>query len=199
MAKSKPEPSSRSKPAKAPKTKSKRNAGLVSVASSRKTKHDRVFLEYPDLRRKVIALGKENEAQTILIEDAGPGMNLIQDLRADPKKGIVNPIPIKPEGSKVDRMVAQSAKIEAGHVDLPKDAPFLATFMMELLAFPNGAHDDQVDSVSHLAATIWSAANEFHPALRRHQTKKFSRLRMQCFAAVTEALTRGNRPTPHWS
>ena len=43
MAKSKPKPGSRSKPAKAPKRKSKRNAGLVSVASSRKTKHDRVL------------------------------------------------------------------------------------------------------------------------------------------------------------
>ena len=66
-------------------------------------------------------------------------MNLVQDLRADPNKPIVNPIPIKPEGSKVERMVAQSAKIEAGHVYLPKDAPWLATFMRELLAFPNGA------------------------------------------------------------
>src|SRR6516165_4636085 len=43
MAKSKPKPSARSKPAKVPKRKSKRNAGLVSVASSRKTKHDRVL------------------------------------------------------------------------------------------------------------------------------------------------------------
>ena len=80
-------------------------------------------------------------------------MNLVQDLQADPKKPIVNPIPIKPEGSKVDRMVAQSAKIEAGHVYLPKDAPWLATFLRELLAFPYGANDDQVDSVSQLL--IW--------------------------------------------
>ena len=80
-------------------------------------------------------------------------MNLVQDLRADLKKKIVNPIPIKPEGSKVERMVAQSAKIEAGHVYLPKDAPWLATFLRELLAFPNGANDDQVDIVSQLL--IW--------------------------------------------
>jgi predicted phage terminase large subunit-like protein len=50
-------------------------------------------------------------------------------------------------------MVAQSAKIEAGHVYLPKDAPWLATFLRELLAFPNGANDDQVDSVSQFL--IW--------------------------------------------
>jgi predicted phage terminase large subunit-like protein len=110
-------------------------------------------LYLPDLRRRVIALALEHNAKTVLIEDAGPGMNLVQDLRADPKKTMVNPIPIKPEGSKVERMVAQSFRIEAGHVHLPKDAHWLETFLMELLAFPNGANDDQVDSVSQFL--IW--------------------------------------------
>jgi phage terminase large subunit-like protein len=45
-------------------------------------------------------------------------------------------------------MAAQSAKIEAGHVHLPNSAPWLGDFLMELLSFPNGRHDDQVDSVS---------------------------------------------------
>jgi len=43
MSRSKPKPSSRSKPAKAPKGKSKRNAGLVSAFSSGKTKHDQIL------------------------------------------------------------------------------------------------------------------------------------------------------------
>lgn len=105
-------------------------------------------LEYPDLRRKVIGLAAERRATTILIEDAGPGMNLLQDLRADLPQGMTRPIGVKPEGSKVDRMAAQSAKIEAGHVHLPNSAPWLGEFLGELLSFPNGRHDDQVDSVS---------------------------------------------------
>ena len=71
-------------------------------------------LEYPELRRKVIALATEHRATTILIENAGPGMNLLQDLRATMPQGMTRPIGVKPEGSKADRMVAQSAKIEAG-------------------------------------------------------------------------------------
>jgi predicted phage terminase large subunit-like protein len=55
---------------------------------------------------------------------------------------------VKPEGSKLERMAAQSAKIEAGQVHLPKSAPWLGDFLTELLAFPNGRHDDQVDSIS---------------------------------------------------
>ncbi len=38
--------------------------------------------------------------------------------------------------------------VEAGRVALPKHAPWLADFEMELMLFPNSAHDDQVDSLS---------------------------------------------------
>jgi phage terminase large subunit-like protein len=53
-------------------------------------------------------------------------------------------------------MVAQSAKIEAGHIHLPKEADWLDTFLHELLAFPTGRHDDQVDSVAQFLK--WSSS-----------------------------------------
>jgi hypothetical protein len=46
------------------------------------------------------------------------------------------------------RMSAQSAKIEAGEVLLPLDAKWLKDFRNEVLAFPHGSHDDQIDSMS---------------------------------------------------
>jgi hypothetical protein len=58
--------------------------------------------------------------------------------RPEPR-GMTRPIGVKPECSKADRMAAQSAKIEAGHVHLPNCAPWLGEFLMV---------DDQVDSVS---------------------------------------------------
>ena len=45
-------------------------------------------------------------------------------------------------------MSAQSAKIEAGQVHLPIKAAWLDEFRNEFQAFPNGRHDDQVDSLS---------------------------------------------------
>jgi hypothetical protein len=39
-------------------------------------------------------------------------MNLLQDLRAAMPRGMTRPIGVKPESRKVDRMAAQSAKIE---------------------------------------------------------------------------------------
>jgi predicted phage terminase large subunit-like protein len=104
--------------------------------------------QYPDLRRAVAALAARYNADAVLIEDAGPGMIMLQDLQRDTPNGLPRPIGIKPEGSKADRMAAQSFRIEAGQVHLPANAPWLDHFLLELLAFPHGKHDDQVDSTS---------------------------------------------------
>jgi phage terminase large subunit-like protein len=45
-------------------------------------------------------------------------------------------------------MSTQSAKIEAGHVFLPVRAECLDDFRTELLQFPHGRYDDQIDIVS---------------------------------------------------
>jgi predicted phage terminase large subunit-like protein len=71
---------------------------------------------------------------------------------------MVRPLGQKPQGSKADRMVAQSAKIEGGHVHLPWEADWLGAFLLELLAFPHGRHDDQVDSVSQFLK--WSSSQD---------------------------------------
>src|SRR6266536_2639080 len=101
-----------------------------------------------------IELAVRHQANRVLIEDAGPGMNLLQDLYMEMPPGVTRPIGLKPEGSKQDRVAAQSAKIEAGHVHLPGDAPWLHDFLNELFGFPNARHDDQVDSVSRCRGGI---------------------------------------------
>jgi predicted phage terminase large subunit-like protein len=116
-------------------------------------------LEDPVLRRKVIGLAEDHTPATILIEDAGPGMNLLQDLQLETPQGMIRPIGVKPEGGKTARMVAQSAKIEAGHVHLPKGAQWLGDLLNEILAFPNGRHDDQVDSVSQFL--LWHQSDAY--------------------------------------
>ena len=104
----------------------------------------RVRLGYPALRRKIVDVYNQWDRRTILIEDAGSGTSLIQDLR----DSNILAHPIKPEGDKVMRMAAQAAKIENGEVFLPRHAEWLDDLRTELLAFPHGSHDDQVDSIS---------------------------------------------------
>jgi hypothetical protein len=57
---------------------------------------------------------------------------------------------MKLNGNKMQRLEAQTAKIEAGHVRIPEEAHWLGDFLHEVLAFPHGRHDDQVDALSQL-------------------------------------------------
>lgn len=104
---------------------------------------DRV--ESTDLRRAIETLGREWETDNIIVEETELGRALVQDLR---RRGAVRPILHRPIFDKEARLLAQAARFEAGQVHLPLEAQWLAEYIHELLAFPNGRHDDQVDSTS---------------------------------------------------
>jgi ParB-like chromosome segregation protein Spo0J len=59
------------------------------------------------------------------------------------------------EGDKIMRLHGQTAKIEGGFVLFPKKAPWLETYLNELVTFPNAKHDDQVDST--VFALAWNS------------------------------------------
>ena len=103
-------------------------------------------LDYPSLKRRIVVEKQRWKADDLLIEDKGSGTSLIQDLKRDRCYAIA----IRPEADKAVRMSACSARIEAGAVFRPARAPWLDDFRAELLAFPYGAHDDQVDALSQL-------------------------------------------------
>jgi predicted phage terminase large subunit-like protein len=112
----------------------------------------RARLEYPDLRRSVIANAERFRPSVILIEDKGSGQVLIQDLRASTRLPIVA---IDPgQRDKVVRFSGVTGMIEAGRVGLPESAPWLVDYEMEMTAFPVAAHDDQADSTSQ-ALEYW--------------------------------------------
>lgn len=80
----------------------------------------------------------------ILIEDKANGSAIINVLSSE-FEGIV---PIKPEGGKISRVNAVAPAIERGNVHLPKYADWTKEYIDEFSSFPNGAHDDEVDSTS---------------------------------------------------
>jgi predicted phage terminase large subunit-like protein len=128
--------------------------------------------DYPTLKARAIAHAQRHKPYQILIEDAGVGTALVQEL----KIAQFSAIPIKPEYDKKIRMSIQSGKFESGQVLLPSQASWLADLEAELFAFPRGRHDDQVDSISqalgHKSASHWTAKsldgyNNFLEALSR--------------------------------
>jgi predicted phage terminase large subunit-like protein len=105
-------------------------------------------LEYPELKRKALEFHHRWRSYTndyaLLIEKMGSGMSLIQDL----KEEHVHAVGVRPKEDKVIRMNAQTARIEAGSVLLPRKAHWLDDFLQEVLAFPASRHTDQIDAFS---------------------------------------------------
>jgi predicted phage terminase large subunit-like protein len=104
--------------------------------------------DYPTLKARVIAHAKLHNPSRILIEDAGVGTALVQELR----NAGHTVTPVTPDQDKTTRMSIESAKFENGQVFFPNHAPWLADLESELFAFPHSRHDDQIDSVSQALA-----------------------------------------------
>lgn len=111
-------------------------------------------LEFPDLKKEVIARARAFRAGVLLIEDAASGTQLLQTLLAEQPTGVPHPIAQKPEGDKKSRVAGVSTMIESGQLKLPTAATWLAEFKAEVLAFPSSRFDDQVDALSQLLAWV---------------------------------------------
>jgi predicted phage terminase large subunit-like protein len=121
-------------------------------------------LESPKLRRAIIRLHERHQAAATLIEETELGRALAQDLY---QTGHLRAIAVRPERDKLARLLAQAARFEAGQVHLPENAPWLATYLNELLGFPNAPHDDQVDSTSQALNWLTARKPTNRPIVRR--------------------------------
>jgi predicted phage terminase large subunit-like protein len=101
-------------------------------------------LDFPSLRQTIIIESGKHHA-TNLIEDAASGTILLQDLPQNVRR-----IPMRAVGDKFTRFQSASVKIQAGGVHLPARARWLDAFKREVLTFPDGSNDDQVDALSQL-------------------------------------------------
>ena len=107
-------------------------------------------LSFPDLKKRVIALAREYKPYRLLIEDASAGIQMIQTLQTEQPSGVTLPIAIKADKDKVTRADRAAARVENGSLLLPAQAHWLDSLVNEMMAFPAGRHDDQVDALSQL-------------------------------------------------
>ncbi len=102
-------------------------------------------VEFPELKRMCITAYERDKPQRVYIEDKASGQSLIQELKRETRIPI---FPIKVDKDKVARANAITPLIESGRVILPEYASWLHDYIQELSNFPNGEHDDQVDSTT---------------------------------------------------
>lgn len=107
--------------------------------------HDR--LNFPNTIKAVRQMSEKwPDARAKYIEDKANGSAVIQTLQHE----ISGIIAVEPDGGKEARANAVSPLVEAGNVYLPHPAwrPWANDIIEEATAFPNGAHDDDVDAMT---------------------------------------------------
>ena len=102
-------------------------------------------LEGPDQPTLIKRKFDEYKPVLIGVESANMGLTLYQLLR---RLGLPV-IELKPDSDKYTRAIPAAARYEAGMVYHLENSHWLNDLESELLAFPNGAHDDQVDVISY--------------------------------------------------
>jgi predicted phage terminase large subunit-like protein len=93
------------------------------------------------------------QCSVTLVEDKANGTAVLDVLKAK----LSGLIPITPHESKEARASAVTPFVEAGNVFLPEAsiAPWIADLIDEAASFPNGAHDDQVDTLTQALNRIF--------------------------------------------
>lgn len=114
----------------------------------------RAKMRYAKLRDWVKAHARIWRADKVVIEKAGAGAHLWDDLRFELT---VPPMLTRSDTDEITRMEGQLGLIEDGEVLLPREARWLDVFLSELRSFPTTRHDDQVDALSQLL--FWTKSN----------------------------------------
>ncbi len=116
-------------------------------------------LLYHQLKACILSEARKHKPDVVLIEEAGLGRTLVSELKASG----LNVVGVIPEGDKPTRLSLQLEKFEQGRVFFPAEASWLPELENEVLAAPNGRHDDQLDALIQALAytrpTGWSDAS----------------------------------------
>lgn len=113
-------------------------------------------VEYPELVKQAKNLYAKTRANEVLVEDKASGQSLIQTLQRETRMPII-PQPVNSD--KVARANAVSPTIESGNVYIREGQKWTADFIDECADFPNGEHDDQVDSMTQALQRLGGAVN----------------------------------------
>lgn len=111
-------------------------------------------MDFVELQRRVVAMRSRWMADKVVVELDGSGRALVQQLRQEgnpwitgTKTGLKN---------KEQRLIDQAARLVSGDFVIPTRVSWFNELRREFMAFPNGNHDDQVDSISQFVAWISS-------------------------------------------
>lgn len=103
--------------------------------------------EWPDAKKIMVSTMLAGNGTRHGIEEAMHGLAAVQELRRDQSLANISVQGIKVDRDKVSRALPWAARAEARKVKLVK-GEWVNAFLDEVCSFPQGTHDDQVDTVS---------------------------------------------------
>lgn len=103
--------------------------------------------EWPDAKKVIMETMLGSNATRHGIEEAMHGLAAIQELRREPTLANITVQGIKVDRDKMSRALPWAARAEASKVKLVR-GDWVPAFLDEVCSFPQGQHDDQVDTVS---------------------------------------------------
>src|SRR5690606_15172551 len=80
----------------------------------------------------------------------------------------INLIEVTPANDKEQRAQSIAARVAMGKVYFPKDKTWSTKLTDEMLAFPNGTHDDAVDALAYIGLGL---QNQFGPGKKSANTE----------------------------
>ena len=106
-------------------------------------------LDFPALTSAAVRLKTTWRPDKVFVEDSSNGTALVQQLR---QEGRLEFQYVRPHGGKFERFIVQTDMLQSDRLAFPTSPCWFEPLKNELLVFPNGRHDDQVDSVTQFIA-----------------------------------------------
>ncbi|WP_416898645.1 MAG: phage terminase large subunit [Minwuia sp.] len=114
-------------------------------------------IDYVDLKEMVLHRQRSCDAMRVYVEAADVGRSVVNECLRAGHQWIWKTMPREP---KEVRFETNIGRLYDGSAALPAEAPWLEELERELRAFPDGDHDDQVDSVVQALRMIGSNHGE---------------------------------------
>jgi predicted phage terminase large subunit-like protein len=115
----------------------------------------RAQLAFTKLTDRVLAWHRRWQADALIIEGASIGHALYDQVRKAKLPGLLR-CPT-PRLSKLDRLAGCTVQLQTGDFLLPASAEWLPALRHELVAFPDGRNDDQVDALVQFCEFVFGS------------------------------------------